>query len=223
MAQPGKLTRAIDAYQVLKQEIRTNSLPQGFQSPEPELALRLGVSRTTLREALIRLESEGLIELIPRRGVRVLPLRAEDMKEIYDILILLEPEVAADLASRRLSEEELAPLHDATLRMEAALEQDDLETWAAADDQFHMGLLELHGNRRLMSIIPELWVQMYRARMVTLRLRELPFQSNIEHRSIVNSIRDGDPERARAEFRAHRGRAAHELVSILDRSGLGQL
>lgn len=223
MAQSSKLTRAIDAYQVLKQEIRTNRLPQGFQSLEPELALRLGVSRTTLREALIRLESEGLIELIPRRGVRVLPVRAEDMQEIYDILILLEPEVAADLASRRLTEEELAPLDEATLRMENALERGDLETWATADDQFHMGMLEIHGNKRLMSIIPELWVQMYRARMVTLRLRELPFQSNIEHRSIVDSIRDGDPVRARAGFRAHRQRAARELVSILAKSGLGQL
>ncbi len=223
MAQPGKLTRAIDAYQVLKHEIRTNSLPQGFQSPEPELALKLGVSRTTLREALIRLEGEGLIELIPRRGVRVLPLRSEDMEEIYNILILLEPEVAADLASRRLSDAELAPLQEATVRMEAALEQGDLDSWAEADDQFHMGMLELHGNKRLMAIISELWVQIYRARMITLRLRELPFQSNIEHRSIVDSIREGNTEKARAEFRAHRQRAAHELVSILARSGIGQL
>lgn len=60
-----------------------NLLPPGYQAPEPELALRFGVSRTTIREALIRLEAEGLVELIPRRGARVLPIRADDMKEIY--------------------------------------------------------------------------------------------------------------------------------------------
>lgn len=223
MGQAEKATRATDAYRALKHQIRWNKLPPGFQSPEPELALRLGVSRTTLREALIRLETEGLIELIPRRGARVLPMRADDMKEVYGILMLLEPEIAADLAARRLSEAELAPLNGAAAQMEEALKEGDLDSWAEADDRLHMGMLELHGNARLMSIISELWDQIYRARMITLRLRDLPFQSNTEHRSILDSIQRGDAEQARQDIRAHRARAARELVAILEKSGIGQL
>jgi DNA-binding GntR family transcriptional regulator len=79
MQSHGKSSRVNDAYVQIKAEILSNRLPPGFQAPEPEVALRLGMSRTPVREALIRLEADGLVELIPRRGVRVLPLRAEDM------------------------------------------------------------------------------------------------------------------------------------------------
>ena len=95
-----KATRVSDAYDRLKAEILLGRMPPGFQAPEPEIALRLGMSRTPVREALIRLEAEGLVQLIPRRGARVLPVRAEDMREIYAILTALEPEAAAALSTQ---------------------------------------------------------------------------------------------------------------------------
>jgi DNA-binding GntR family transcriptional regulator len=211
-----KASRVGDAYARLKEEIRTNRMPPGFQLPEPELALRFGMSRTPIREALIRLEAEGLVELIPRRGVRVLPIQPQDMAEIYEILTSVEPDAAAALAARNLSDEELAPLVRATATMEAALEQGDREKWAEAGELFHMLLLELHGNKRLSIMVGKLFDQAHRARMITLRLRPLPVQSTQEHSEILTNLRRGDPDAVRAVFRRHRTRAAEELLDILE-------
>lgn len=218
-----KQTRVGDAYARLKEDIRSNLMPPGYQAPEPEIAERLGMSRTPVREALIRLEAEGLVELIPRRGARVLPIKAEDIKEIYQILTALEPDAAASLAERRPSAEELAPLRQATDEMAEALEAGDLDRWAAADDRFHITLLELHGNRRMHAFVSSMFDQAHRARIVTLRLRETPVRSTQEHREILDRLADGDVEGTRRVFRQHRERAATELLNLLENYRLPQL
>lgn len=210
-----KSTRAADVYDVLKHEIRSNALPPGLQVPEPELALRLGVSRTTVREALIRLEADGLIKMIPRRGMRVLPIRAEDMREIYEILTALESEAAADVAARRQTKDALKPLSDATADMRKAVADEALEDWAEADDRFHAALLEIHGNARLQGFARSLSDQVHRARMATLRLRNIPQQSTEEHQVILDALLAGDAAKAREAFRTHRQRASQELLDIL--------
>jgi DNA-binding GntR family transcriptional regulator len=161
--------------------------------------------------------------MIPRRGARVLPLRADDMQEIYEILMALEPKAAAGLAARKPSAEDLAPLENAASAMEVALKRGNLDAWAAADDAFHLGLLDLHGNRRLKTIVTALSDQVHRARMITLRLREPPDLSNTEHRVILTALLEGDARAARDAFLEHRKRAAEELVRILVQSGIGQL
>ncbi|MGP9568972.1 GntR family transcriptional regulator [Halomonas sp. AOP5-B2-8] len=223
MPEKVKSTRVDDAYEQLKDEIRSNRMPPGFQAPEPEIAARLGMSRTPIREALIRLESEGLVKMTPRRGAYVLPIRLDDMKEIYEILTSLEPDAAASLAARRPTDDELAPLVKATEEMEAALLIPDLEGWAAADDRFHRKLLDLQGNQRLNAIISTLNDQAHRARMITLRMRTLPIRSTEEHREILEHLRSGDAEAARSAFQKHRRRASEELLAILRNTGLSQL
>lgn len=223
MENQSKTTRAEGAYRLLKTEIRLNRMAPGLQLTEPELAQRFSVGRSTIREALIRLESEGLVELIPRKGMRVLPLRVEDMREIYEMLMVLEPNIAGKLATKGLTDRELEPIEQAMHDMEVALENQDLETWAGADDRFHMGLLSLHGNHRLSAVVAELSDQVHRARMITLRLRDMPTKSNAEHRIIVDCIRSQDVKGAISAFSQHRCRAADELVSILEKSGIGQL
>lgn len=223
MAEAAKSSRVENAYERLKDEIRTNRLPPGLQASEPEIALRLGMSRTPVREALIRLEAEGLVELIPRRGARVLPIQPEDMREIYEILTALEPDAAARLASRKPSKEELAPLEKATRDMELALGREDLDAWAEADDQFHIALLELQGNRRLRSFVMALYYQAHRARVVTIRMRDLPRKSTEEHREILEHLCRGDARATRRVFKEHRRRAAEELLGILEKYRLGQL
>lgn len=223
MANQLKTTRVSDAYVQLKNEIRSNRMPPGFQAPEPEIALRLGMSRTPVREALIRLEAEGLVELIPRRGARVLPIRVEDMREIYQILTALEPEAAAHLAARGASAEELAPLEQANAEMERALEEGDLDSWAEADDRFHGSLLDLHGNRRLSAIVGSLNDQAHRARVFTLRLRDKPVRSTEEHAVILTHIREGRAEEARKAFADHRKRTVAEILALLEKLRLQQL
>lgn len=223
MQSKARTTRVGDAYRRLKDEIRSNRMPPGYQAPEPEIALHLGMSRTPVREALIRLQAEGLVELIPRRGARVLPVSTGDMKEIYEILTALEPEAAASLAARKPSDAELKPLCQATDEMEAALNDRDLDRWAEADDRFHKALLDLHGNRRMRAFVASLYDQAHRARMVTLRLRDLPVRSTQDHREVVELLRAGDVTGTRRAFRAHRQRAAEELLRILENYRLPQL
>ncbi len=215
--------RVGDAYTRLKAEILANKLPPGFQAPEPEIAERLGMSRTPVREALIRLQADGLVELVPRRGARVLPVQASDMEEIYDILTVLEPHAASELARRGPSAADLAPLEQATSDMEAALVRDDLDSWAESDDRFHRTLLELHGNQRLSAIAASLSDQAHRARMITLRMREKPVKSTADHRDILDCLRQGDSERVHRVFSQHRRRAADELLGILRSFGLPPL
>ena len=223
MESSAKLSRANDAYNRLKTEILENRMPPGFQGTEPEIALRLNMSRTPVREALLRLQGEGLVELKPRRGVRVLPIAPSDMREIYQLLTVLEPEAAADIAIAGVSPDEIAVLDDATTEMELALAQGDLDKWAAADDRFHRELLKLNENGRLSAFVNTLFDQAHRARMVTLRLRTLPHESTLEHRRILNAIAKGDADKTRALFRAHRERAATELLSVLEECRLTQL
>ncbi|NNJ69536.1 MAG: GntR family transcriptional regulator [Boseongicola sp.] len=217
------ISRTDEAYRQLKDDIRTNRLAPGHLEPEPELAARLGMSRTPVHEALIRLEAEGLIQLIPRRGARVLPISPDDMREIYEILNALEPEAAARLAARHPSQAEIEPLDRATQEMSDALEKGDLEGWAEADDKFHQTLLKLHGNKRLAAFVGALFDQSYRARMVTLRLREPPIVSTAEHRVILEFLRRGDAEGTRDAFRKHRQRTSAELISILENYRLPHL
>ncbi|MEY8118627.1 MULTISPECIES: GntR family transcriptional regulator [Falsihalocynthiibacter] len=218
-----KTTRVADAYLRLKEEILSNRMPSGFQAPEPEIATLLGMSRTPVREALIKLEAEGLVELIPRRGARVLPVSLEDMAEIYEILTALEPEAAAALARRRPSKEELSGMEQATLEMEKALTANDLDAWADADDRFHRLLLELHGNKRLLAMVSVLFDQAHRARMVTLRMRAIPEDSTRVHREILEGIAAGDEAGVAELFREHRKRASSELLDILKKFRLSVL
>ena len=223
MTAPAKSSRVDNAYDRLKDGILRNELTPGFQALEVELALKLGMSRTPVREALIRLESEGLIELVPRRGVRVTPISPDDMREIYEILTALEPQAAASVAMARPTPQQLAGLEEATADMEAALDVDDLDAWAEADNRFHKRLLDLSDNRRLSDFVKKLLDQSHRARIVTVRLRERPTKSTEEHRQILDCLRSGDSEGAHRVFRQHRQRAAKELLDILERCRLTQL
>src|SRR5512141_1326949 len=85
------------AYQTMRARILDNQWAPGYRALEQELAQELGMSRTPVREALIRLQKEGLVEVVPRHGMRVLPVSAADMRDIYEMLTALEP-MAAELA-----------------------------------------------------------------------------------------------------------------------------
>ena len=102
------------AYEQIRRRILDNVWPPGHRALEQEVALALGMSRTPVREALMRLQNEGLVEVIPRHGMRVLPVSPTDMREIYQILTALECMAAELLARRKPGEGELEPLVDAT-------------------------------------------------------------------------------------------------------------
>jgi DNA-binding GntR family transcriptional regulator len=203
------------AYRTIKAHILENRYPPGHQVLEQQLADDLGMSRTPVREALIRLQDEGLVELIPRRGMRVVPLSPQEMQEIYEVLTALEV-AAVELAARQtLTDRDLAPLDDALQAMETRLAADDLDGWADADARFHNALINLSGNKRLAGLAATLADQVHRARMVTLRLRPRPVRSIEEHRAVLEALRAGDGTRACKQHRRHRRRSAQLLLDLL--------
>lgn len=216
-------SRVDEAYTVLRRRILDNVYAPGHQALESDLADELGISRTPMREAMLRLANEGLVEVVPRHGMRVLPVSAADMAEIYVVLTALESAAAELLGARRPSDAELKPLVDATRDMTRALKADDLDAWAEADKRFHQGLIDLAGNRTLKEAVQRLGDRAHRARLFTLRLRPKPVNSTREHMALLERIRAGDGPGAVLVNRAHRERASRELLAIFERYRLHQM
>src|SRR3954452_14063216 len=128
-----------DAYDALKQAIRENAFPPGYQGSEQEIAAQLKMSRTTVHEAIIRLQEEGMVIVLSRRGVLVCSISPDDMREIYEAIIVLEGGAAELLAEK--PKDVRGPIADeldgANVQMETALGADDLVAWARADERFH--------------------------------------------------------------------------------------
>ena len=211
------------AYQTMRRRILDNVWAPGFRALEQELAKLLDMSRTPVREAMMRLSNDGLVEVVPRHGMRVLPLSAIDMAEIYQILGALEATAAELVAQRRPSSKQLAPLDEASRAMDQALKADDLDAWALADERFHRHLIELSGNTLLAAAVYNFWDRAHRARMFTLRLRPKPVNSTREHRELVRALRSGDVALAREQHREHRERNGRVLTQILQHFQLPSL
>lgn len=224
-APPAKASLVESAYDALKSAIRDNVFPPGYQGSEQEIATQLGMSRTPVHEAVIRLQEEGLVRVLPRRGVQVCAISPDDMREIYEVIVALEcasAELIAAMPPERRSPiaEELAAVNAA---MEAALAADKLVVWAEADGRFHQLLVEHSGNRRLARLFHTIMDQSHRARMLTLRLRPKPALSVREHAGILRAIRSGDAAAARDRTKAHRVRARDQLLPLLRQLGMNHL
>jgi DNA-binding GntR family transcriptional regulator len=200
------------AYSALKDKIISNQYPPGYQALERELCAELQMSRTPVREALIQLNKEELIELIPRQGMRVVPMSPQMMLEIYEVITCLEDKALELILNRNLPTAHLTGLERAVENMETALEEDDLDAWAVADERFHAELFVLCGNSILSSLAATLKTKIQRARMITLRMRPKPVQSNEEHRQMLEHLIEGRGYEARLLHRQHRERAS-ELIT----------
>jgi DNA-binding GntR family transcriptional regulator len=214
-----------EAYRALKAAIRENVFPPGYQAAEPEIAQQLGMSRTPVHAAIIRLQEEGLVQVLSRRGVVVCAIAPSDIREIYDVTIALEG-MAASLLARQAADvraQAVAALEHETASMAGALAKGDLLGWAAADDRFHKLLTEECGNRRLARMASTVMDQSHRARLLTLHLRPPPVASAAEHRQITDAIRDGDSGAAEAAAKQHRTRARDALMPLLEQYGMRNL
>lgn len=208
------------AIQELRERIFSGELSAGSDHLESELASLLKMSRTPVREAVLTLESQGLLELRPRKGVRILPLSPDDMAEIYDVLTELEGLATEQAALAEYDEQDLALLAGAINDMDKAIAASDLDAWADADDRFHAELVRLGRNSRIETIVGMMSDQVRRARMTTLFMRPLPTKSNEDHRKVYDAIRDGDARKARDTHREHRQHAKSIIVGLLQKHRL---
>ncbi|SMF53067.1 DNA-binding transcriptional regulator, GntR family [Alteromonadaceae bacterium Bs31] len=221
--QGSSLSRVEQAYRQLKNNILNNEFPPGYQALEPEIAKNLGVSRTPVREALIRLEAEKLIELIPRRGMRVLPLVAGDIIEINQVLTGLECMAVELLCKKKPSSDVLQPMEDSVEEMYSALDVDDIDSWAEAEEKFHRLLVSLAGNKRLAVQVDNVRAQAYRARKITLKLRPKPVSSTSGYAEVFEAITAGDWRKAKQRHYELRNEISEILTEVLDRYQLPHL
>lgn len=222
-ARPKSKSSSAIAVERLRELIFSGQLPAGSDHLEAELAVRLGMSRTPIREAALTLEAQGLLEVRARKGVRILPISIGDMAEIYDVMTALESMAAGHAAAKGYSLTDLAALEQTISEMETALSNENREAWAAADDQFHAELVRLGGNSRVMSIVALMADQVRRVKAVTLYMRPLPLQSNADHRDVLNAIHAGDTAAAQAVHHAHRTEAKITLMQLLVQNRLHML
>ena len=197
-----------------------NVYPGGFQILEEALCEELGMSRTPLREALVRLQDEGLVEVRPRRGVRVLPLDSSDVADIYEVLSSLEVLAARLLAERDDNGDAVKRLQAEVDAMKRALQSDDLDAWAAADERFHRILVDESDNARLAAAARTLLDQSQRFRMFTLRLRDKPVRSTRSHEQLVAALRKHDAARAMAEHSTHKTRWHTQMAELMHKFGI---
>lgn len=172
------------------------------------LAQRLGVSATPIREALFDLGSEGLIEVLPKRGLRIPRLSDADLDEITSLRLMLEvPPIAALAADGTLllrhGEQAAARLDDIAAQTERAARGGDIIGFLTADKAFHMGLLELTGNRRLIELVGRLRDQSRLYGLSGLHASGALARSAAEHAGILAAVRGRDAAGATARMERH--------------------
>ncbi|WP_417455179.1 GntR family transcriptional regulator [Kiloniella sp.] len=218
-----KISLTEKAYRELKRRILENELPPGTQLMEGELAELLDISRTPAREAMTRLEVEGLVEVRARHGMKVKPISVSDMQEIYALLTGLESTAAWQAAKNDHSRGEIESLRGTVKEMDNALHAEDLKAWALSDEKFHKLLVSMSRNNRLIELVDRFIDQSHRVRMLTLTLRPIPAQSNEDHARVVDAIEAKDADTARRVHRIHRENAGKLLVDLLEKHHLTQL
>ncbi len=189
-------------FQNLRQAILKGELEPGERLMEIHLAKRLGVSRTPIREAIRKLELEGLVDMVPRRGAVVASITRKDMRDVLEVRRTLEM-LAVEVACERISQGELEKLKAAGREFERSGGSGDIIRLVQADMAFHEIIYAATGNLRLVNILGNLREQMYRYRMEYLKDTSSYGQLNREHERIYQGIRDKDKETACQAIREH--------------------
>ncbi len=202
------------AYHIMRMAIRELLLPPGSAVLERELAEVLEMSRTPVREALVRLETDGMVKIIPRRGFIVEPIVREDLEEIYEIAESLDG-LAAEKATGTVTECDLKQLDLLVREQEQAIEGDDLMKWAKLDDEFHSLIIKLAQHQRLNVVVDIHSDHLYRARLFTIHNRPAPERSILEHKAIIACMRARDGAAARKVMQSHRERARKEIIGVM--------
>jgi len=211
------------AMQSIRQLIFSGDLVADSNHLETELATRLGMSRTPVREATLMLQAQGLLEVQPRKGIKIKSISIQDMADIYEMLTSLECLAAKRAAEAGFANKQLKAMRDTIKEMDGALADHNRKAWARADEAFHTELVRLGGNKYVVNAVKMVNDQVRRARSVTLNLRPLPTKSNKDHRKLCQAILKGDPDMAVEVHRRHRETASAMLVAVLNKAGLKRI
>lgn len=166
---PRKQSLTDMAYSAIKAEINAGKIPLDSFINIPEIERQLDMSRTPIREAMLRLQTEKVVEIVPKRGIRILALSADELFGYHQVVAGLELQAIGNICTRRLSRTDIMPLLYALSGEETALRSADQVAWADADERFHRSLFILNGNGKLQEIGLSFRDVIQRANFVALR------------------------------------------------------
>ncbi|MFR4352986.1 MAG: GntR family transcriptional regulator [Roseburia sp.] len=216
------LTLTVNAYlplrdvvfHTLREAILKGELKPGERLMELQLAAKLGVSRTPIREAIRMLEQEGLAVTIPRKGAEVAKMTEKDMEDVLQIRDALD-ELAATIACEQISEEELSHLRETMYEFEKSTKTGDVKRIAEADVQFHDIIYKATGNPKLVILLNNLREQMYRYRVEYLKDEKNYPMLVKEHCEIVEGLSNKDKEKLTAAMHKHVENQAMAVKAII--------
>ena len=189
-------------FNTLREAILRGDLVAGERLMELQLAAKLGVSRTPIREAIRMLEQEGLAITIPRKGAIVAGMTEKDMQDVLEIREALE-ELSVQVACDKITEEEIAKLQKNMKNFEHSLKSGDLKKMAQADVEFHDVIYQATDNPKLINMLNNLREQMYRYRVEYLKNPQNHEQLLKEHEAIYKGIVEKDKDAVTNMIRKH--------------------
>lgn len=216
----GHRTLAEKAYAALHDAILSGQLAPGERLRIEQLAENLGMSPMPIREAIRRLDAAGLVELAPHKTTRVTELSVDDLREVYEARLALEP-LAIRLAALRFDSADEAAATASLARYVDAYNQGDGQPaiWSAHTD-FHFALYRAAGSRWLLRLITPLWESSERYRRASLPLERSLRERQSEHESILEACVERDPDRAAVAMHDHLAITANLLAHAM---GAGDL
>lgn len=189
-------------FNTLRQAILKGELEPGERLMEIQLADRLGVSRTPIREAIRKLELEGLVLMIPRKGAEVAKISEKSLRDVLEVRRSLD-ELAIELAIQRMTEEDLQKLEEAQKTFRKAVQSGDAMTIAESDEHYHDIIYNATGNTRLVQILNNLREQMYRYRLEYIKDEDKRQILVVEHEQILKAIQGRRVTEAKIAIREH--------------------
>lgn len=204
-----------EAYRVIKDGITTLHFKPGSPVNENDLARLLGISKTPIRNALVRLEQEGLVITAPFRGTYVTPVAANDVRELNEVRGALE-----ELAIRRLighmSADEIAQLIEVIDEGTEMVRHGQLDESFESIRRFHEGIVNATGNRWLIGMYDSLSAHLARIRNICGHIPGRVEKSSVEHRTIIDAIAAGDAEEAIKALRLHLDSLATDYLAAAE-------
>ncbi|TZE82872.1 GntR family transcriptional regulator [Calorimonas adulescens] len=203
-------------FEYMKEGIISGEFKPGQRLMEVQLASKLGVSRTPIREAIRKLELEGLVIMMPRKGAYVSDLSQKDILEVFEVRTALEG-LAAALAAERMSNDEIRMLTDIMENFKDYVDKSDENGIIEADTEFHNLIFQSTRNDKLIQINNNLQEQLKRFRIKYLEAYKRPNKLIPEHERIVEAIKKRTPETARKAAERHLESTQEDFVRSLSK------
>ena len=201
-------------FNTLRQAILRGELKPGERLMEIQLANKLGVSRTPIREALRKLELEGLVNMVPRKGAEVADITEKSLRDVLEVRKALE-ELSVQLACEKITEEEIEELKRVAERFKDTLDDQDVTKIAEADVAFHDVIYTATDNQKLILLLNNLREQMYRYRVEYLKKEEAYPQLIAEHEELIDNISKRNKEEATRIMCEHIDNQVATVINVI--------